>query len=177
MVELRFKEKMMLHLNMIEYKIVLIGPSNSGKTTYLYRFLTGQFEKDYVPTIGCEVHPITFKTSDGTIRLNCWDTAGDDKFIALISSYSTEADGAIIFRDACSVSEPSKVEIASDIARSDAKKVYVTNKCDNEKLTVSMVPLPFYQISANQTITTRNHFFHCFDRLLEILTWFLLSNR
>ncbi|KAG6489936.1 hypothetical protein ZIOFF_051217 [Zingiber officinale] len=46
-----------------------------GKTTFVKRHLTGEFEEKYEPTIGVEVRPLYFFTNCGKIRFNCWDTA------------------------------------------------------------------------------------------------------
>ncbi|KAG6532611.1 hypothetical protein ZIOFF_006460 [Zingiber officinale] len=51
-----------------------------GKTTFVQRHLTGEFEKKYEPTIGVEVRPLYFFTNCGKIRFNCWDTGGQKKF-------------------------------------------------------------------------------------------------
>jgi hypothetical protein len=51
-----------------------------GKTTFVKRHLTGEFEKKYVATLGVEVHPLRFHTNFGPMVFNCWDTAGQEKF-------------------------------------------------------------------------------------------------
>lgn len=33
-----------------------------GKTTFVKRHISGEFEKKYVATLGCEVHPLDFDT-------------------------------------------------------------------------------------------------------------------
>lgn len=60
---------------------------STGKTTFVKRHLTGEFEKKYVATLGVEVHPIQFCTNRGSIRFNVWDTAGQEKFGGLRDGY------------------------------------------------------------------------------------------
>ena len=35
-----------------EYKLVLVGDGGVGKTTFVKRHLTGEFEKKYIATLG-----------------------------------------------------------------------------------------------------------------------------
>jgi GTPase SAR1 family protein len=51
---------------------VLVGDGGTGKTTFVKRHLTGEFEKKYVATLGVEVHPLLFHTNRGPIRFNVW---------------------------------------------------------------------------------------------------------
>ena len=69
------------------FKCVLLGDGGTGKTTFVKRHLTGEFEKKYVATLGVEVHPLVFHTNRGAIRFNVWDTAGQEKFGGLRDGY------------------------------------------------------------------------------------------
>jgi len=69
------------------FKCVLVGDGGTGKTTFVKRHLTGEFEKKYVATLGVEVHPLVFNTNRGSIRFNVWDTAGQEKFGGLRDGY------------------------------------------------------------------------------------------
>ena len=85
-----------------EFKLVLCGDGGKGKTTFLKRHLTGEFEKRYIATLGVEVHPMVFFTSRGKIRFQVWDTAGQEKLACLRDGYYIGADCAIIMFDVCS---------------------------------------------------------------------------
>jgi len=73
--------------DMPTFKCVLVGDGGTGKTTFVKRHLTGEFEKKYVATLGVEVHPLVFHTNRGAIRFNVWDTAGQEKFGGLRDGY------------------------------------------------------------------------------------------
>ncbi|CAH9117693.1 unnamed protein product [Cuscuta europaea] len=81
------------------FKLVIVGDGGTGKTTFVKRHLTGEFEKKYEPTIGVEVHPLDFSTNLGKIRFYCWDTAGQEKFGGLRNGYYIHGQCAIIMFD------------------------------------------------------------------------------
>ncbi|CAK7353576.1 unnamed protein product [Dovyalis caffra] len=81
------------------FKLVIVGDGGTGKTTFVKRHLTGEFEKKYEPTIGVEVHPLDFFTNCGKIRFYCWDTAGQEKFGGLRDGYYIHGNCAIIMFD------------------------------------------------------------------------------
>jgi len=85
-----------------EFKLILVGDGGVGKTTFVKRHLTGEFEKKYVATLGAEVHPLVFHTSMGPIKFNVWDTAGQEKFHGLRDGYYIEAKCGIIMFDVTS---------------------------------------------------------------------------
>eukprot|EP00525_Craspedostauros_australis_P004176 CAMPEP_0198133444 /NCGR_PEP_ID=MMETSP1442-20131203/59565_1 /TAXON_ID= /ORGANISM="Craspedostauros australis, Strain CCMP3328" /LENGTH=301 /DNA_ID=CAMNT_0043794561 /DNA_START=560 /DNA_END=1466 /DNA_ORIENTATION=+ len=85
-----------------EFKLILVGDGGVGKTTFVKRHLTGEFEKKYVATLGVEVHPLTFHTNRGPIKFNVWDTAGQEKFGGLRDGYYIQGQCAIIMFDVTS---------------------------------------------------------------------------
>lgn len=84
------------------YKLVLVGDGGVGKTTFVKRHLTGEFEKKYVATLGVEVHPVLFQTNRGKIQFNVWDTAGQEKFGGLRDGYYIQGQCAILMFDVTS---------------------------------------------------------------------------
>jgi hypothetical protein len=73
-------------------QLILVGDGGVGKTTFVKRHLTGEFEKKYVATLGVEVRCLDFHTNRGVLKFNCWDTAGQEKFGGL-------RDGKFLFKD------------------------------------------------------------------------------
>merc|ERR1712159_548868 len=84
------------------FKLILVGDGGTGKTTFVKRHVTGEFEKKYIATIGVEVHPLTFHTNAGLICFNVWDTAGQEKFGGLRDGYYIQGQCAIIMFDVTS---------------------------------------------------------------------------
>ena len=81
------------------YKIVIIGDINVGKTSILSRFRYGSFEPAYMPTLGIDFFTKNFFYEDKTLRLILWDTAGQERFRSLIPSYLKNADCIVIVFD------------------------------------------------------------------------------
>jgi len=115
------------------FKVVLIGDGGVGKTTFVKRHLSGEFEKKYVPTMGVEVHPLSFYTNFGELRFDVWDTAGQERFGGLRDGYYIQAQAAIIMFDVTSrVTYKSVPNWHRDVERvlERVPVVLVGNKCD-----------------------------------------------
>lgn len=82
------------------YKILIIGDPAVGKTSILLKFVKGTFSGDTMNTVGSEEYLSKEITVDGQkTTLNIWDTAGQEKFRTITSSYYRGAEGVIIVFD------------------------------------------------------------------------------
>lgn len=88
---------------MRSFKVVLLGEGGVGKSTWVKRHLTGDFEKRYKATLGVEVHPLKFNTNYGNICLNVWDCAGQEKFGGLRDGYYIQGNACIVMFDLTSL--------------------------------------------------------------------------
>eukprot|EP00823_Brevimastigomonas_motovehiculus_P007239 TRINITY_DN6242_c0_g1_i1.p1 TRINITY_DN6242_c0_g1~~TRINITY_DN6242_c0_g1_i1.p1 ORF type:complete len:233 (-),score=60.05 TRINITY_DN6242_c0_g1_i1:130-828(-) len=88
--------------NTPKFKLILVGDGGVGKTTFVRRHKTGEFEKKYIATMGVEVSPLTFNTNLGPVIFNCWDTAGQEKLGGLRDGYYIGGQAAIIMFDVTS---------------------------------------------------------------------------
>lgn len=84
--------------NLPRFKIVLIGPGATGKTTYTHRLMGMAPPTAYAATLGVDTHPIQVLTNRGVLVLDVWDTAGQDKFGGLRDGYYFMSRGAIFMR-------------------------------------------------------------------------------
>jgi GTP-binding nuclear protein Ran len=80
-------------------KLVLVGDGGVGKTTFVKRHQTGEFEKKYIPTMGVQVSQLQFETTQGRLLFNIWNTAGQERFGGLREGYYLEANCAIVMFD------------------------------------------------------------------------------
>jgi small GTP-binding protein len=77
-------------------KIIIIGDSGVGKSNVLLRYSEGKFVENYMMTIGINY---MFKVTavDGVrIKLQIWDTAGQDKYKTITQNYYRNSDGVLI---------------------------------------------------------------------------------
>ena len=134
------------------FKLVLIGDGGVGKTCFINRHSTGHFEKNYVATIGCEVHPLPFYTNIGEIIFNCWDTAGQEKFGGLRDGYYVGSKCAILMFDVTSRITYKSISVwHRDLIRvcDNIPIVLCGNKCDIKDRKVKPKNILFHRKKPN----------------------------
>ncbi|KAM5355287.1 hypothetical protein ACJ41O_001933 [Fusarium nematophilum] len=84
-------------------KIILLGPSGTGKSCLLHRFVKNEWRVLSSQTIGVEFASKIIKVGTGSrrkrIKLQLWDTAGTERFRSVSRSYYRGAAGAILVYD------------------------------------------------------------------------------
>ena len=83
-----------------ERKIIIIGDSDLGKTTFCKRLIDNS--NNYLSnqkTLGVDVSPYETYINNRKIRLNLWDCAGDERYKGLGVDYWIDAHGALIFKN------------------------------------------------------------------------------
>ena len=83
-----------------EYKVLIVGDTQCGKTAILMRFMFGTFQEKIKSTVGTEFGSKIVTTSDNKrIKLNIWDTAGDKRYRSVIGNYYRGSLGCIVVFD------------------------------------------------------------------------------
>lgn len=84
-------------------KIILLGPSGSGKSCLLHRFVKNEWRILSSQTIGVEFASKIIRVGSGSrrkrIKLQLWDTAGTERFRSVSRSYYRGAAGAVLCYD------------------------------------------------------------------------------
>ncbi|ORY48836.1 P-loop containing nucleoside triphosphate hydrolase protein [Leucosporidium creatinivorum] len=78
------------------FKVVIIGDAGVGKTSLRQRYLSGAFSQSYRATIGCDFISKSVQVEGRQISLSIWDTAGQDRFRSLGTSFYRGADACIL---------------------------------------------------------------------------------
>jgi GTP-binding nuclear protein Ran len=82
--------------------VVFVGDDGVGKTTFLKRHMTGEFEKRYMPTSCVTKTKLWFKTNKGKVGVNVIDCPGQDKYSIVMSTHWEGAQVGIVFFDVTS---------------------------------------------------------------------------
>ena len=88
----------------INFKILLLGDSNVGKTCFLLRYVEDTFTDNHMSTIGVD-YKIKLNTTneDKIVKLQIWDTAGQDRFRCITKNYYRGSDGIMLVYDITSL--------------------------------------------------------------------------
>ncbi len=81
----------------MEYKkLLIVGEESSGKSCFVERLRTGEYETRYISTMGVEVHPIRYNDN---VTFKVWDVAGNELFGGLRSGYYIGGECCLVFVD------------------------------------------------------------------------------
>uniref|UniRef100_A0A9J2PDI4 Ras-related protein Rab-43 n=1 Tax=Ascaris lumbricoides TaxID=6252 RepID=A0A9J2PDI4_ASCLU len=81
------------------FKIVLIGDMGVGKTCVVQRFKNGTFIERQGTTIGVDFTMKTLVIEGKRVKLQIWDTGGQERFRTITQSYYRSANGIILCYD------------------------------------------------------------------------------
>jgi Ras-related protein Rab-1A len=82
------------------YKFIILGDNNCGKTSLLGRYTDDIVQtEEYYPTIGVDFKIKAVESNGKNIKINIWDTAGQEKFKSIISYYYKNIAAAILVFD------------------------------------------------------------------------------
>lgn len=69
------------------FKVVFLGDISVGKTSIITRFSENQYKENYEASIGVDFTSKTIRYRGKYIKLQMWDTAGQEKYKSLIPAY------------------------------------------------------------------------------------------
>uniref|UniRef100_A0A2K6BL20 small monomeric GTPase n=1 Tax=Macaca nemestrina TaxID=9545 RepID=A0A2K6BL20_MACNE len=81
------------------FKILIIGNSSVGKTSFLFRYADDSFTPAFVSTVGIDFKVKTIYRNDKRIKLQIWDTAGQERYRTITTAYYRGAMGFILMYD------------------------------------------------------------------------------
>nr|XP_034978599.1 ras-related protein Rab-3B isoform X2 [Zootoca vivipara] len=128
------------------FKLLIIGNSSVGKTSFLFRYADDTFTPAFVSTVGIDFKVKTVYRNDKRVKLQIWDTAGQER-ATQIKTYSWD----------------------------NAQVILVGNKCDMEderivpfekgKHLADQLGFDYFEASAKENVNVRQ----VFERLVDII--------
>ncbi|KAH8857747.1 Ras-related protein [Schistosoma japonicum] len=83
-----------------QFRVIIIGDSMVGKSSLMKSFVEGNFSPVSDPTIGVDFFSRTVRIQEEVfVKLQLWDTAGQEKFRSITASYYRNCVGVIIVFD------------------------------------------------------------------------------
>ena len=126
------------------YKIVMIGDSNVGKTHLFDIYNSIDYLKEITVVANYKIKKIKIIENDieKILKINIWDIAGSDSFKNIVKSYYVGSDGLIFVFDLTNKRSFLNIhnwvtEIGENIDLNSVKKILIGNKCDLNNIKVS----------------------------------------
>jgi GTP-binding nuclear protein Ran len=155
-------------------KLVIVGDGGVGKSSFVRRLVSGEFEDTYDPTMDVDVQDYKY----GNCLIKCWDTAGQDQGGIVRELHLSKASAAIIMFDVtCRVTYKNVDKWYKQIVRDEPEIPIVLcgNKVDMARRSVKEThvnfhkdkDIPYFEIS----VKTNKNFDKPFLYLAEKLGW------
>ncbi|XP_059743081.1 EF-hand calcium-binding domain-containing protein 4B isoform X2 [Bos taurus] len=119
------------------FKIVFVGNSSVGKTSFLGRFCDGRFSPGSAATVGIDYRVKTVRVDDSRVAVQLWDTAGQERYRCITQQFFRKADGVVVMYDL--TARQSFLDVRqwlSSVEEAVGDRIPVlllANKIDNEK--------------------------------------------
>ena len=116
------------------FKIIIVGDAGVGESCLLRRFADQSFTDNYINTIGVDFKVRTLEIYGKTVKLNIWDSAGQERFRTIVNTYYRGAHGIIVVYDTTDRDSfehlPEWLKDVSELAEPNSKKLLVGTKVD-----------------------------------------------
>ena len=80
----------------LSFKIIIIGDQGVGKSCLSVKATKNVFESSYLATVGFEFFNFNLKLGEKIIRLQIWDTCGQEIYRSLITNFYRSSSLAFI---------------------------------------------------------------------------------
>ncbi|MBN3288518.1 RAB3B protein, partial [Polyodon spathula] len=161
------------------FKLLIIGNSSVGKTSFLFRYADDSFSNSFVSTVGIDFKVKTVYRNDKRVKLQIWDTAGQERYRTITTAYYRGAMGFILMYDICNEESFNAVQDWATQIKTyswdNAQVILVGNKCDMEderlvpaekgRCLADQLGFEYFEASARENINVKQ----VFERLVDII--------
>ena len=86
-------------ISVTRHKVIFIGDANTGKTSIINRIIDNPFNDTYEVSIGIDFMSKNIRFRGQNIKIQIWDSAGQEKYKGLIPSYVRNSSIVFIVYD------------------------------------------------------------------------------
>ncbi|XP_043362813.1 ras-related protein Rab-3D isoform X1 [Dermochelys coriacea] len=161
------------------FKLLIIGNSSVGKTSFLFRYADDSFTSAFVSTVGIDFKVKTVYRNEKRVKLQIWDTAGQERYRTITTAYYRGAMGFLLMYDIANQDSFNAVQDWATQIKTyswdNAQVILVGNKCDLEddrvvatedgKRLADELGFEFFEASAKDNINVKQ----VFERLVDII--------
>jgi small GTP-binding protein len=145
-------------------KILVIGESAVGKRCLLVRYTEDKFQEAFMATIGVDFKTKLITVHGTRVKLQIWDTAGQEKFRSITKAYYRGAHGILVVFDISRADTFNQTEVWIDSIRDSSNDstpidvILVGNKSDLDRAVsreeaealAKKFQIPYFETSAKQ---------------------------
>ena len=118
-----------------DLKIIIVGDSGTGKTSFVNRYILNKFDDNYQITIASQLSSKIIEIDNIVYRLQFWDIAGQDKSPGTTRVFCKDSNGIVL---CCEVNNKKtrnntrewKESLNQNINIENIPIILVENKCD-----------------------------------------------
>ena len=143
----------------LNFKIIIIGNIGVGKSCLSLKATKGIFTEEYTSTVGFEFYCFNVKINDKIVKLQIWDTCGQEAYRSLIQNFYRNASLAIVVY---SIEDKNSFDDINIWLKQ--VKTYGTSSC-KIFLIGNKIDCDFREVSYEQGLKCKNDFF--FDCFME----------
>ena len=162
------------------FKILLLGDLKVGKSSIMRRFINDIFNNSYETTIPIDFGIKEYKFKEKLVKLQIWDTAGENRFHSIYKANYGKSNGIILIYDLENLDSFKKINnLIKEIEESKALnsyKVLVGNKCDSldrvvteeeGKKLADNYKMDYFEISAKNDQNIIELFYHIVNEIIK----------
>lgn len=115
-------------------KLLVLGDTSVGKSNYIYRFTEDKFSDNHMSTTGLDLKNADIIIDDKKIRVQLWDTAGEEKYRSITKTLFLRVQGIItifdITKEETFINLKSWINSIKEECGNNMPILIIGNKCD-----------------------------------------------